>query len=216
MSGFLAKKVGMTQVFSQQGAAVPVTVLQATPNVVVRRKTLTKDGYDAVQLGAIAIAEKRLSKPALGVFKKGKIAPQRHLREVRVPANSDLVPGTELKADIFAAGELVDVTGRSKGKGFSGQHKRHHFARGPVTHGSHNIKQPGSIGSSSDPSRVFKGVRMAGHMGDAQRTVRNLKVVAIDLERHLLLLEGAVPGAPNSMVLVRTARKQPKKAAGKK
>lgn len=216
MTGFLAKKVGMTQVFSEQGAAVPVTVLQATPNVVVRRKTLTKDGYDAVQLGAIAVAEKRLSKPALGVFKKGKIAPQRHLREVRVPADSDLTPGTEVKADIFAAGELVDVTGRSKGKGFSGHVKRHHFARGPVTHGSHNIKQPGSIGSSSDPSRVFKGVRMAGHLGNAQRTVRNLKVVRIDLERNLLLLEGAVPGASNSMVLVRSARKQPKKATGKK
>jgi len=212
----LARKVGMTQVFGEQGAAVPVTVLDASPNLVVRRKTAGRDGYDAVLLGAGAIAERKLSKPALGVFKGAKLPAHRHLREVRVAADSDLAVGAQVKVDVFAAGELVDVTGRSKGKGFAGQHKRHHFGRGPVTHGSHNIKQPGSIGASSNPSRVFKGMRMAGHLGDARRTVRNLRVVAVDAGRNLLLIEGAVPGAQNGIVLVKSARRQPTKAGGKK
>ncbi len=215
IAGILALKVGMTQIFSEQGTVVPVTVLAAPPNVVVRRKTQAKDGYDAVQLGMGVIREKRMTRPAAGVFKKAKIAPQRYLRELRVAADADLAVGAAVRADVFTAGQLVDVTGRSKGKGFAGVVKRHHFSRGPVTHGSMNIRQPGSIGSSSSPSRVYKGMRMAGHLGDARQTVRNLKVVRVDSDRNLLLLAGAVPGPPNGLVLVRSARKQPKKR-GKK
>lgn len=215
-NGMLVRKVGMTQIFSDQGTAIPVTVLDAAPNVVARRKTQARDGYDAVLLGMGPVPEKRLSKPAAGVFKKAKLATHRHLRELPVASESELAVGSPVGPDVFAEGELVDVTARSKGKGFAGLIKRHHFGRGPVSHGSMNIRQPGSIRSSSDPSRVFRGLRMAGHLGNAQRTVRNLKVVRVDSERHLLLLAGAVPGAPNGLVLVRRARKQPGKRAGRK
>ncbi len=216
VGGMLARKVGMMEIFTEQGTAVPVTVLDAAPNVVVRRKTLAKDGYDAVQLGMGPVPEKRLSKPAAGVFKKAKLATHRHLHELSVAPETELAVGSPVAADLFAEGELVDVSARSKGKGFAGLIKRHHFGRGPVSHGSMNIRQPGSIGSSSDPSRVFKGLRMAGHLGDARRTVRNLKVVRVDAQRNLLLLAGSVPGAPNGLVLVRRARKQPRKRGAKK
>ena len=154
--------------------------------------------------------EKQLRQPAAGHFKKAGVAARRHLREIRVRGDSDLAVGQELKVDIFKAGDRVDVTGTSRGKGFSGQHKRHHFGRGPVTHGSHNIKQPGSIGSSSTPSRVYKGMRMAGQLGNAQRTTMHLKVVRVDLDRNLLLVNGDVPGHKNSLVVVRDSSRQPK------
>jgi large subunit ribosomal protein L3 len=216
VGGMLVRKVGMMQIFTEQGTAVPVTVLDAAPNVVVRRKTQTRDGYDAAVLGAGPVPEKRLSKPAAGLFKKAKVATQRHLRELPVAPASELAVGSTVGVDVFAEGDLVDVTASSKGKGFAGVIKRHHFQRGPVSHGSMNIRQPGSIGASSDPSRVFKGMRMAGHLGNVQRTVRNLTVVRVDAQRHLLLLEGAVPGAPHGLVVVRRARKQPRKRGGKK
>lgn len=201
----------MTQVFSDKGELFPVTLLAAGPCVVVSRRTAARDGYEAVQLGFQKASTKRLSKPVTGIFQKAGIPAQRYLREVRVLAGGNLEVGQELKVDIFQPGEFVDVTGTSKGKGFAGQHKRHHFGRGPVTHGSHNIRQPGSIGSSSTPSRVYKGMRMAGHLGNARSTTTHLKVVRVDAERNLLLVRGATPGHVNSLVLVRDSRRQPKK-----
>jgi large subunit ribosomal protein L3 len=211
--GLLARKVGMTQVFSERGELLPVTVLEAGPCVVVARRTAAKEGYEAVQLGFGEVKETRLPKPAAGHFRKAGVSPRRHLREVRLTGASDLAVGQELKVDIFKAGEKVDVSGTSKGKGFSGQHKRHHFGRGPVTHGSHNIKQPGSIGSSSTPSRVYKGMRMAGHLGNAPATSTFLTVVRVDPDRNLLLVRGAVPGHRNSLLVVRDARQRGKKKA---
>jgi large subunit ribosomal protein L3 len=177
---------------------------------VIALRAIQKDGYGAVQLGFLAAKEKQLNKPAAGHFKKAGVAAHRHVREIRLKADASYEIGQALKADLFSAGELVDVTGTTKGKGFSGQHKRHHFGRGPVTHGSHNIKQPGSIGSSSTPSRVYKGMRMAGQLGNQQRTTKHLKVVRVDLDRNLLLVNGDVPGHKNSVVLVRDSTRQPK------
>ena len=208
--GLLAKKIGMTQVFTEKGELLPVTVLEAGPCVVVALRAVQKDGYGAVQLGFGSVSDKKINKPAAGHFKKAGVAAHRHLREVRLKADATYEVGQALKADLFSAGEWVDVTGTSKGKGFSGQHKRHHFGRGPVTHGSHNIKQPGSIGSSSTPSRVYKGMRMAGQLGNQQRTTTHLKVVRVDLERNLLLINGDVPGHKNSVVLVKDSVRQPK------
>jgi large subunit ribosomal protein L3 len=208
--GLLAKKIGMTQVFTEKGELLPVTVLEAGPCVVIGVRGVQKDGYGAVQLGFGEVKDRKLSKPAAGHFKKAGVAAHRHVREIRLKADASYEIGQALKADLFAAGELVDVTGTTKGKGFSGQHKRHHFGRGPVTHGSHNIKQPGSIGSSSTPSRVYKGMRMAGQLGNQQRTTKHLKVVRVDLDRNLLLLNGDVPGHKNSLVMVRDSTRQPK------
>ena len=208
--GLLAKKIGMTQVFTEKGELLPVTVLEAGPCTVVGLRAIQKDGYGAVQLGFGEIKDKKLTKPAAGHFKKAGVPAHRHLKEIRLKGDGSFEVGQALKADLFAAGELVDVTGTSKGKGFSGQHKRHHFGRGPVTHGSHNIKQPGSIGSSSTPSRVYKGMRMAGQLGNSQRTTTHLKVVRVDLDRNLLLVNGDVPGHKNSVVLVRDSARQPK------
>ena len=208
--GLLARKIGMTQVFTEKGELLPVTVLEAGPCTVVGLRAIQKDGYGAIQLGFGEIKDKKLTKPAAGHFKKAGVAAHRHLKEIRLKGDGSFEVGQALKADLFAAGELVDVTGTSKGKGFSGQHKRHHFGRGPVTHGSHNIKQPGSIGSSSTPSRVYKGMRMAGQLGNSQRTTTHLKVVRVDLDRNLLLVNGDVPGHKNSVVLVRDSARQPK------
>ncbi|TME74145.1 MAG: 50S ribosomal protein L3 [Chloroflexi bacterium] len=189
---------------------MPVTVLEAGPCTVVGLRAVQKDGYGAVQLGFGEVEEKKLTRATAGHFKKAGVKAHRHLKEIRLKADAGYAVGQALKADLFAAGELVDVTGTSKGKGFSGQHKRHHFGRGPVTHGSHNIKQPGSIGSSSTPSRVYKGMRMAGQLGNAQRTTMHLTVVRVDLDRNLLLVNGDVPGHKNSVVLVRDSARQPK------
>jgi large subunit ribosomal protein L3 len=208
--GLLARKIGMTQVFSDTGELLPVTVLEAGPCIVVARRTTAKEGYEAVQLGFGDVKEKQLRQPAAGHFKKAGVAARRHLREIRLVGDSDLAVGQELKVDIFKAGDRVDVTGTSRGKGFSGQHKRHHFGRGPVTHGSHNIKQPGSIGSSSTPSRVYKGMRMAGQMGNATATSTHLTVIRVDPDRNLLLVRGAVPGHPNTLLVVRDARQRGK------
>jgi len=208
--GILARKIGMTQVFTEKGELLPVTVLEAGPCVVVALRGPQKDGYHAVQLGFVEAKEAKLGKPAAGHFKKAGVAAHRHLKEVRLTTAGDYTVGQPLKADLFKAGERVDVTGTSKGKGFSGQHKRHHFGRGPVTHGSHNIKQPGSIGSSSTPSRVYKGMRMAGQLGNAQRTTKHLQVVRVDVDRNLLLVNGDVPGHKNSVVLVRDSVRQAK------
>ncbi len=183
---------------------VAVTVLEANSCHVVQVKTDATDGYEAVQIGFGPRAPRHTTKPQAGHFKRAGIAPLRHLAEVR-DAGSPAVGG-RVTVDLFAAGERVDVTGVTQGKGFSGQHKRHNFSRGPVTHGSHNIKQPGPIGSV-DAARTFKGLRMAGHLGASQATVRNLEVVRVDTVRNLLLVRGAVPGHKNAVVMVRdTAR----------
>jgi large subunit ribosomal protein L3 len=208
--GLLAKKIGMTQVFTEKGELLPVTVLEAGPCTVVALRAVQKDGYGAVQIGFGEIKEQKVTKPQAGHFKKAGVTPHRHLREVRLKGDGSFEVGQALKVDLFKAGEWVDVTGTSKGKGFSGQHKRHHFGRGPVTHGSHNIKQPGSIGSSSTPSRVYKGMRMAGQLGNAQRTTKHVKVVRVDVDRNLLLVNGDVPGHKNSLVLVKDSVRQPK------
>ena len=208
--GLLAKKIGMTQVFTEKGELVPVTVLEAGPCTVVALRAVQKDGYGAVQLGFGDVKEKRVTRPQAGHFKKAGVGLHRHLREVRLKGDASYQVGQALKADLFSAGEWVDISGTSKGKGFSGQHKRHHFGRGPVTHGSHNIKQPGSIGSSSTPSRVYKGMRMAGQLGNARATTKHLKVVRVDVDRNLLLINGDVPGHKNSVVLVRDSARQPK------
>ena len=200
MRGLVARKLGMTQVFTERGTVVPVTVLEAGPCRVVQRKTVATDGYDAVQIGFGEVRPKRVGKPATGHFKRAGLKPMRTLRELRDAG--DVRVGDTLNVELFRVGQKVDVSGVSIGKGFAGQHKRHNFGRGPVTHGSHNIKQPGSIGSV-DAARTFRGVRMAGQLGNARTTVRGLEVVSVDPARNLLLVKGAVPGARNAVVVVR-------------
>jgi large subunit ribosomal protein L3 len=197
--GLLARKVGMTQVFTERGTSVPVTVLDASSCRVVQRKTVAIDGYDAVQLGYGDRSPKRTVKPMQGHFKRAGVTPLSTLLELRDAGEVSV--GTRLTVDMFTSGQRIDVSGVSQGKGFSGTHKRHNFKRGPFTHGSHNIKQPGSIGST-DAARVFRGLRMAGHLGAQRATVRNLEVLRVDSERNVLLVKGAVPGHRNAVVLV--------------
>jgi len=205
--GIIGKKIGMTQVFRPDGQVVPVTVLKAGPCVVVQRKTPSTDGYDAVQLGLVEFA-KKLNKPAAGHLKKAGADGVKYLRELRLkPGMGDPKPGDKVLVDQFRLAEKVDITGVSKGRGFAGNVKRHHFGGGDGTHGSMFHRAPGSIGSSSYPSRVYPGMRMAGHMGDDQVTVRNLEVVDIDLEDNLLLVKGAVPGPNGGYVIVRRAKR---------
>ena len=199
--GILARKIGMTQLFTERGTVVPVTVLEAGPCRVVQRKTTARDGYEAVQIGFGEGKPRRATKPLSGHFKRAGLKPMKQLAELRDAGELEL--GATITVDsVFAEGEQVDVTGTSQGKGFAGQHKRHHFGRGPVTHGSHNIKQPGSVGSV-DAARTWRGLKMAGQLGNVQRTVRGLEVIRVDSERNLLLVKGSVPGHRNAVVLVR-------------
>jgi len=208
MSALLGKKLGMTQIFDEKtGAVTPVTVLQLGPCPVVQVKTRDHDGYEAVQLGYGDIRPTTMTLPKRGHFARAGVVPRRWLREVRVEDASGFQPGQELTVEIFAEIKKVDVIGTSKGRGFAGTVKRHKFTTGPKTHGSRNYRAPGSIGSNSTPNRVFKGQRMPGHMGDVRVTVRNLSVAAVDASNNLLLVEGAVPGARNGLVYVRTAKK---------
>jgi large subunit ribosomal protein L3 len=225
VNGIIGRKVGMTQVFEADGSAVPVTVIKAGPCVVVQAKNAQTDGYEAVQLGLVDETAPKVNKPTAGHFKKANVPATRVRREVRVAAGGDaLKAGDQVLANIFAAGDRVDVIATSRGKGFQGVMKRHHFAGGAATHGSMFHRAPGSIGASSFPSRVIKGMRGAGRMGGDRVTTRNLKVVSVDAEQHLLVLRGAVPGAPEGVVLVRKAvarkpdpKPQPEKAKkGKK
>ena len=205
MKGIIGKKVGMTQVFDEEtGRLVPVTVIQAGPCPVVAVRTQDVDGYDAVQLAFDEVAEKKLTRPELGHLRKHGVGPHRRLVEIRGP--HELTPGETVTVDAFEPGETVKVSGVSIGKGFQGTIKRHNFSRGPVTHGSHNVRAPGSIGASATPSRVFKGVRMAGWMGGKQVTQRGLQVVDRVPEENLLLVRGAVPGHRNATVVVREDR----------
>jgi large subunit ribosomal protein L3 len=205
--GLIGRKVGMTQVFSERGELVPVTVLQAGPCTVVQKRVRAKDGYDAVQVGFEPVTKKRgVKKPAAGHFKKAGVAPQRVLREIRGMAPDEVEVGQALTAEIFQIGDRVDVVGISKGKGFQGGMKRHHMRGGAATHGSMFHRAPGSIGASSNPSRVFPGQRLPGRMGGDRVTVKRLAVVGVDAERGLLLLKGAVPGSPRTVVLITATR----------
>lgn len=207
--GILGKKIGMTQVFRPDGQVVPVTLLKAGPCVVVQRKTPATDGYDAVQLGLMEyVKPKRINKPMTGHLKKAGVEGVRFLRELRLrPGDADLKTGDRVLVDQFKPSDRVDVTGISKGRGFAGFVKRHHFRGGDATHGSMFHRAPGSIGASSFPSRVFPGLRMAGHMGVQRVTVRNLEVVDVDPEENLLVVKGAVPGPNGGYVIVRRARR---------
>jgi len=202
MKGIVGRKLGMTQILDPEtGVMTPVTVIQAGPCPVVAVRTATADGYDAVQLAFDAVAEKRLSKPRVGHLRKYGVEPHRRLVEIRGP--HELAAGDTVTVEAFEPGERVKVSGVSIGKGFQGTVKRHRFHRGPVTHGSHNIRAPGSVGASASPSRVFKGVKMAGRMGGKNVTQLGLTVVGSDPELNVLLIRGAIPGHKNSVVVVR-------------
>jgi large subunit ribosomal protein L3 len=206
VQGLLGRKVGMTQIFAEDGRVVPVTVIEAGPCYVTQVRTKERDGYEAVQIG-YGVA-KRLNGPEKGHLDKAKAPPVRHLRELRADGLDGVEVGQKWDASLFKTGDLVDVVGTSKGKGFAGVVKRHHFRGGPRTHGqSDRERAPGSSGSTTTPGRVFKGTRRAGQMGNARITVQNLQVVEVDGERNLLLLRGAVPGARNGLLLIKTAKK---------
>lgn len=211
LNGILGRKIGMTQVFAANGEVIPVTVIEAGPCVVTQIRTKDRDGYEAVQLGFGTIKPKRVSKPNQGHLKAaGRLV--RFLREMASTDISGHTVGDVVNADIFKNGEIVDVIGTSKGRGFAGVVKRHGFRGGPSTHGqSDRHRAPGSIGSGTTPGRVWKGMRMAGRMGNDRVTVQNLQIVEVDIERHLLLVKGSVPGAKNGLVLVHRAKKATKK-----
>ena len=206
--GLLGTKLGMTQVWDENNKLVPVTVVSISPNVVTQVRNVEKDGYAAVQIAYGQIDPRKVNKPATGHFEKAGVTPRRHLTEVRTPDADSYELGQELTVEIFEPGQLVDVVGTSKGKGFAGVMKRHNFKGVSSSHGSHrNHRKPGSIGASSTPSRVFKGMRMAGRMGGERVTVQGLKVHSIDVEKGLILVKGAVPGARGRIVFVRNAVK---------
>jgi large subunit ribosomal protein L3 len=202
MKGIVGRKLGMTQVFDEEtGVVTPVTVIQAGPCPVVSVRTLDADGYDAVQLAFDEVPERKLTKPKLGYLRKHDVGPHRRLVEIR--GASELTPGETVTVESFEPGDRVKVSGISIGKGFAGTIKRHNFSRGPESHGSHNVRKPGSIGASATPSRVFKGMRMAGQMGATRVTQVGLRVHSVDPEENLILVKGAVPGSKNSIVEIR-------------
>ena len=206
--GIVGKKLGMTRVFTDDGASVPVTVIEVLPNRVTQVKTVDTDGYSAIQVTAGAVKASRLSKPQTGHFAKAKVEPGRGSWEFRVEGDHDYACGSEISASIFEDGQIVDVTGTSIGKGFAGSIKRNNFAGKDATHGnSINHRTPGSIGQCQTPGRVFKGKKMTGHMGNVRRTVQNLQVVRVDETRNLLLVKGAVPGSKGGDVIIRPAVK---------
>jgi large subunit ribosomal protein L3 len=201
MKTLLGTKLGMTQIFSEDGKVTPVTVIQAGPCVVTQKKTVSSDGYEAVQLGYAEVKPRKLNKPLLGHLKKAGVGPRKHLYEV--PGSHELAPGDEVTVSVFEPGDPVKVTGVSKGKGFQGVVKRHGFGGGPASHGARFHRAPGSIGASADPARVFPGTRLPGQMGAKQVTQTGLSVVQTDPEQNLLLVKGAIPGSKGSLVLVR-------------
>jgi large subunit ribosomal protein L3 len=205
--GLIGKKLGMTQVFSDEGVSVPVTVIEVEPSVIVQKKTKETDGYDALQLGYGRIKQKSVSKPLQGHFKKADKGFFRILREFRMDVEG-AEPGQELNAEMFAPGDYVDIVGTTKGKGFAGVVKRHGFGGGRATHGSMFHRAPGSIGASADPSRVFKGTRLPGHMGSERKTVQNLLVWAVRPEMNVIMVRGAVPGSRKGYVLIKQAVKK--------
>ena len=209
MKGILGKKIGMTQIFTEAGEVVPVTVVEAGPVVVTQVKTIENDGYNAVQVGFVDAKEKSLNKPQKGHLAAANTL-KKHLKEFRVEAVDAYTVGQEIKADVFAAGEMIDVTGISKGKGFQGPIKRHGQSRGPESHGSRYHRRPGSMGACSYPGRVFKNKKLAGHMGSVKVTVQNLEVVRVDADKNFILVKGAIPGAKGSVVTLKEAVKASK------
>ena len=205
--GLIGKKIGMTQIFNEEGKVIPVTVIEAGPCVVSQVKTEETDGYNSIQLGFGAIKESKVNKPERGHFTKANIAPARYLREFRVDSIEDVKVGDELKADIFMAGDKIDIQGTSKGKGFQGVIKRHGQHRGPMGHGSMYHRRPGSMGSTSTPGRVFKGKKLPGHMGAETVTIQNLEVIKVDLDKNIILVKGSVPGVKGSILKIKSSVK---------
>ena len=213
----LGRKIGMTQVFDNTGRAIPVTVLEATPNVVVQKKTVANEGYEAIQVGYSDVKVKlkkvkgkvvsNITKPMQGHFKKAGVVVKKYLRELKLEDHSTYEVGQEIKVDIFTEGERVDISGFSKGKGFQGTIKRHNAQRGPMSHGSKFHRAPGSMGASSDPSRTFPGKKLPGHMGAENCTVQNLEVVRVDLEKNVILVKGGVPGIRGALVIIKNTVK---------
>ncbi len=203
----IAKKIGMTQVFADNGLLIPVTVLEAGPCVVVQKKTVDNDGYDAIQVGFGEVKAKKLNKPMKGQFDKAGVEAKKVLKEFRLDDTSAYEVGSEIKADVFAAGDKVDVTGTSKGKGYQGPIKRHGQSRGPMAHGSKFHRAVGSLSSATTPGKVKKGKKMAGQMGSVRVTVQNLEIVKADAEKNLLLIKGAVPGNKGTVVVIKDSVK---------
>ena len=210
MKGILGRKIGMTQVFTKSGKLIPVTVVSVEPNVVTQIKTKENDGYEAIQLGFDTKREKLATKASIGHTNKANTTPKRFFREIKGVEISNYTLGQEVKVDIFTEGEMVDVTGTTKGKGFQGVIKRHGQSRGPMGHGSHYHRKPGSMGTMR-PMRVFKGKALPGHMGIDTVTIQNLEIVAVDVENNVILIKGNVPGANKSLVIIKTAVKNPGK-----
>ena len=203
----IGKKLGMTQIFDENGIVIPVTVLEAGPCVVAQVKTLENDGYEAVQLGFGEVKENKLNKPVKGHFAKANVTAKKHLREFRLDSIEGIKVGDELKADVFVAGDKIDVQGTSKGKGFQGVIKRHGQSRGPMGHGSMYHRRPGSMGPTSTPGRVFKGKKLPGHMGHVTVTIQNLDVVKVDMDKNVILVKGSVPGAKGAILKIKSAVK---------
>lgn len=202
----LGRKLGMTQYFTETGEAIPVTVIEAGPCVVVQKKTIENDGYEALKVGFLDVKESKLSKPLLGQFKKYQLKPKKYLKEIKIDEMDKYNIGDEIKVDIFKPGERVDITGISIGKGFAGGVKRWNFNRGPMSHGSMYHRRPGS-GGATDPERVFKGKRMPGHLGHERVTVQNLEIVKVDPERNIMLVKGSVPGIKKSLLYIKSTVK---------
>lgn len=208
MKGILGKKLGMTQIFDENGVAIPVTIVEAGPCYVTQKKIKDRDGYDAIQIGFGDLREKKLNKPMAGHLKKSGSPALKYLREFQVADPESYEEGQKIDASVFNVGDKVDVTGVSKGKGFAGVVKRHNFNGGPKTHGqSDRWRAPGSVGAGSTPGRVFKGVRMAGRMGNSQVTVQNLRIALVDSDKNLIAIKGAIPGGKNGLIIIREAVK---------
>ncbi|MDR7857627.1 50S ribosomal protein L3 [Tissierella sp.] len=209
MKNMIGRKIGMTQIFKEDGSVVPVTVVEAGPLVVVQKKTVEIDGYNAIQVGFANIKEQRINKPLKGHFNKGNIEYKKYLMEFKVENPDEYQIGQEIKADVFAEADMVDVTGVSKGKGTAGVIKRHGFGRGRMSHGSKFHRRPGGLSAGTYPGRVFKGHRMAGRMGNEKVTIQNLEVVRVDVEKNLILIKGAIPGPKKGIVTIKaTVKKQ--------
>ena len=205
--GIIGKKIGMTQIFDEKGNVIPVTVIETAGNIVAQIKTKDCDGYEAIQLGYGEIKDKHINKPEAGHFAKAKLANKKHLREFKVDSIENYKVGDEVKADIFVAGEKVDIQGTSKGKGFQGVIKRHGQHRGPMGHGSMYHRRPGSMGACATPGRVFKGKKLPGHMGRVTVTIQNLDIVRVDMDKNVILVKGSVPGAKGAILKVKSAVK---------
>lgn len=203
----IGKKIGMTQIFDEKGKVIPVTVIEAMPNIVAQVKTVETDGYDAVQLGYGEVKESRVNKPVKGHYAKASLTPKKHLREFRLDSVEGIKVGDEFKADTFVAGDKIDVQGTTKGKGFQGVIKRHGQSRGPMGHGSMYHRRPGSMGSTSTPGRVFKGKKLPGHMGMQTVTIQKLEVVRVDMDKNVILVKGSVPGVKGAILKIKSSVK---------